>query len=115
MAFNFRKQIPKVRFYGALEQEREQKNSQDNIVSRRLIGLLCFVIAVTSIMTIRLGMIQFTQADELAVKLEKYGTATYTKDAPRGEIVDRQYKKLVSNSNVICITYYAPKKLLRRH
>lgn len=113
MAFNFRKQIPKVRFYGALEQEREQKNSQDNIVSRRLIGLLCFVIAVTSIMTIRLGMIQFTQADELAVKLEKYGTATYTKDAPRGEIVDRQYNKLVSNSNVICITYYAPKKVAK--
>ena len=111
MPFNFRKRIPKVRFYGALEQEREQKNMQDNIVSRRLIGLLCFVVAITSIMAIRLGVIQFREADELAMKLEKYGTTTYTTDAPRGEIVDRQYTKLVSNDSVICATYYAPKKI----
>lgn len=111
MAFNFRNKIPKVRFYGASEQEREQKNLQDNIVSRRLIGLLCFVIAVTSVMAIRLGIIQFKQADELAVKLEQYGTTTYTSDAPRGEIVDREYVKLVENTSVICATYYAPKKI----
>lgn len=111
MAFNFRNKIPKVRFYGASEQEREQKNLQDNIVSRRLIGLLCFVIAVTSVMVIRLGIIQFKQADELAVKLEQYGTTTYTSDAPRGEIVDREYVKLVENTSVICATYYAPKKI----
>ena len=30
MAFNFKNKIHKVRFYGALEQEREQKNKQDN-------------------------------------------------------------------------------------
>lgn len=111
MAFNFKKKIPKVRFYGAFEQERDQKNRQENIVSRRLIGLLCFVVAVTSVMAIRLGYIQFTQADELEIKLEKYGTTTYTKDAPRGEIVDRNYTKLVENTNVICATYYAPKKI----
>ena len=111
MAFNFRNKIPKVRFYGALEQQREQKNLQDNVVSRRLIGLLCFVIAISSIMAIRLGMIQFKEADELSVKLEKYGTTTYTTDAPRGEIVDRNYEKLVANTNVICATYYSPKKI----
>lgn len=111
MPFNFRNKIPKVRFYGASEQEREQRNLQDNIVSRRLIGLLCFVIAITSIMAIRLGVIQFKQADELAVKLEQYGITTYTTDAPRGEIVDREYNKLVENTSVICATYYAPKKI----
>ena len=110
MAFNFRK-IPKVRFYGALEQERDQKNKQDNVVSRRLIGLLCFVVAITSIMAFRLGYIQFVQADELNVKLEQYGTTKYTTDATRGEIVDRNYTKLVENVNVISATYYAPKKI----
>ena len=59
-----------------------------------------------------LGIIQFKQADELAVKLEQYGTTTYTSDAPRGEIVDREYVKLVENTSVICATYYAPKKLI---
>ena len=111
MSFNFRNKMHKIRFYGALEQEREQKNQQDNIVSRRLIVLLCFIIAITSVMTARLALIQFNDADELAVKLEKYGTATYSTDAPRGEIVDREYKKLVQNTNVICATYYAPKKI----
>lgn len=111
MSFNFRKRIDKVRFYGALEQEREEKNMQDNIISRRLIILLCIVIAFTSVMAIRLAVIQFKQADELAVKLEHYGTTTYTTDAPRGEIVDRHYNKLVENTNVICATYYAPKKI----
>ena len=110
MAFNFRK-IPKVRFYGALEQERDQKNKQDNVVSRRLIGLLCFVVEITSIMAFRLGYIQFVQADELNVKLEQYGTTKYTTDATRGEIVDRNYTKLVENVNVISATYYAPKKI----
>ncbi|WRK54887.1 hypothetical protein SD457_08565 [Coprobacillaceae bacterium CR2/5/TPMF4] len=112
MRLNFKKKIPKVRFYGALEQERDQKNKQDNIVSRRLIGLLCVVLAFTSIMAFRLGYIQFVQADELEVKLEQYGTTTYSTDAPRGEIVDRNYTKLVDNVNVISATYYAPKKYL---
>lgn len=111
MSFNFRNKIHKIRFYGALEQEREQKNQQDNIISRRLIVLLCFIIAVTSVMAARLAFIQFNEADELAVKLEKYGIATYSTDAPRGEIVDREYTKLVQNTNVICATYYAPKKI----
>ena len=77
MSFNFRNKIHKIRFYGALEQEREQKNQQDNIISRRLIVLLCFIIAVTSVMAARLAFIQFNEADELAIKLEKYGIATY--------------------------------------
>ena len=111
MSFNFRNKIHKIRFYGALEQEREQKNQQDNIISRRLIVLLCFIIAVTSVMAARLAFIQFNEADELAIKLEKYGIATYSTDAPRGEIVDREYTKLVQNTNVICATYYAPKKI----
>lgn len=111
MAYNFRNNIHKIKFYGALEQEKEQKNQQDNILTRRLIILLCFVVAISSVMVSRLAYIQFKQADELAVKLDKYGIATYTTDAPRGEIVDRNYTKLVQNVNVICATYYAPKKI----
>lgn len=111
MAFNFRNNIDRIRFYGALEQEKEQKNQQSSILTRRLIILLCIVIVISTIMASRLAYIQFVEADELAVKLEKYGTATYTTDAPRGEIVDRNYTKLVQNINVICATYYAPKKI----
>ena len=114
MPFNFRNKMSKIHFYGAQEQEREQKNQQDNIVSRRLLVLLCFIIAITSIMAVRLALIQFKDADELAVKLEKYGTATYSTDAPRGEIVDRNYVKLVQNTSVICATYYAPKKITEK-
>lgn len=114
MPFNFRNKMSKIHFYGAQEQEREQKNQQDNIVSRRLLILLCFIIAITSIMAVRLALIQFKDADELAVKLEKYGTATYSTDAPRGEIVDRNYVKLVQNASVICATYYAPKKITEK-
>lgn len=108
---NFRNNIHKIKFYGALEQAKEKKNQQGNILTRRLIILLCIVVTISSVMATRLAYIQFSAADELAVKLEKYGTATYTTDAPRGEIVDRNYTKLVQNVNVICATYYAPKKI----
>ena len=108
---NFRNNIHKIKFYGALEQAKEKKNQQGNILTRRLIILLCIVVTISSVMATRLAYIQFSAADELAVKLEKYGTATYTTDAPRGEIVDRNYTKLAQNINVICATYYAPKKI----
>lgn len=109
----FQERKHRVRFYGALEQERDKKNKQDNVISRRLIVLLCFVVAIALVMSSRLAVIQFMQADELGVKLEKYGMATYSTDAPRGEIVDRNYNKLVQNTNVICATYYAPKKITK--
>ena len=111
---NFRNNIHKIKFYGALEQAKEKKNQQGNILTRRLIILLCIVVTISSVMATRLAYIQFSAADELAVKLEKYGTATYTTDAPRGEIVDRNYTKLVQNINVICATYYAPKKITNK-
>ena len=111
---NFRNNIHKIKFYGALEQAKEKKNQQGNILTRRLIILLCIVVTISSVMATRLAYIQFSAADELAVKLEKYGTATYTTDAPRGEIVDCNYTKLVQNINVICATYYAPKKITNK-
>ena len=53
----------------------------------------------------------YTLHGEQQVKLETYGSTTYTNDAPRGEIYDRNYTKIMGNQNVICVDYYAPKKI----
>lgn len=63
------------------------------------------------ILVVRLGYIQLTQSEELEVKLETYGSKVYYSDAPRGEIYDRNYTKLVENQNVICVDYYAPQSI----
>ena len=63
------------------------------------------------ILIVRLAYVQLTQADTLEVKLETYGSTTYTNDAPRGEIYDRNYTKIMGNQNVICVDYYDLRKL----
>ena len=39
---NFRNNIHKIKFYGALEQAKEKKNQQGNILTRRLIILRAY-------------------------------------------------------------------------
>lgn len=101
----------KVRFHGFSEEKEYQNSKTEIIVSKRLIELICLTIILIVILIIRLGYVQLTQADNLKVKLETYGTSTFTNDAPRGEIYDRNYTKLVGNENVICVNYYAPKSI----
>ena len=101
----------KVRFHGFSEEKEYQNSKTEIIVSKRLIELICLTIILIIILIIRLGYVQLTQADNLKVKLETYGTSTFTNDAPRGEIYDRNYTKLVGNENVICVNYYAPKSI----
>lgn len=88
-----------------------QNSKSDIIVSKRLIELIAVTLVLIFILIIRLAYVQLTQADTLEVKLETYGSTTYTNDAPRGEIYDRNYTKIMGNQNVICVDYYAPKKL----
>ena len=101
----------KVRFHGFSEEKEYQNSKTEIIVSKRLIELICLTIILIIILIIRLAYVQLTQADNLNVKLETYGTSTFTNDAPRGEIYDRNYTKLVGNENVICVNYYAPNQL----
>lgn len=111
MAFKFKDQISKVKFYGSSEEQKFQNSKTDNIISKRILFLICLTAVFIVVLIARLAYIQFHQADDLAVKLETYGSQTYTSDAPRGEIYDRNYTKLVGNKNVICVTYYAPKSI----
>lgn len=110
MPFNFKKNS-KVKFYGFNEQKKELNNKSEYIVTRRLLELIALSVLLVLILVMRLAYIQFTQSEELAVKLETYGSRVYYTDAPRGEIYDRNYTKLVENQNVICVDYYAPQSI----
>ena len=107
----FNKKTATVRFHGFNEEKKYQNSKSDIIVSKRLIELIAVTLVLIFILIIRLAYVQLTQADTLEVKLETYGSTTYTNDAPRGEIYDRNYTKIMGNQNVICVDYYAPKKI----
>ena len=107
----FNKKTATVRFHGFNEEKKYQNSKSDIIVSKRLIELIAVTLVLIFILIVRLAYVQLTQADTLEVKLETYGSTTYTNDAPRGEIYDRNYTKIIGNQNVICVDYYAPKKI----
>lgn len=69
----------KVRFHGFNEEKEYQNSKTEIIVSKRLIELICLTIILIIILIIRLAYVQLTQADNLNVKLETYGTSTFTK------------------------------------
>ena len=110
MAF-FNKKGNKVKFYGFIEHRKELNNKSEYIVTKRLMELIGLTAILVLILIFRLGYIQMTQSEKLAVKLDTYGSKTYYTDAPRGEIYDRNYTKLVENQNVICVNYFAPQSI----
>lgn len=109
--FRFKEKIPTVRFEGFSEEKRKQRNKKEILISNRLLGLVVILVVLSTILIVRLAMIQLRDGDMYEVKLEKYGTVSYTQDASRGEISDRQYVKIVKNTNVINAVYYPPKKI----
>lgn len=109
--FRFKEKIPTVRFEGFSEEKRKQRNRKEILVSNRLLALVVILIVLSTVLIIRLAMIQLRDGNMYEVKLEKYGTVSYTQDASRGEISDRNYIKLVKNTNVINAVYYPPKKI----
>lgn len=113
MAFKIGNGSPSVRFEGFNEEKRRHKNTRDVVVSKRLVGLLIFLLSLTFILASRLAYIQLTQQSLYEAKLDKYGTSTYTRDANRGEIVDRNGIKLVNNTNISNAIYYAPKSITK--
>ena len=110
MPFNFKKD-GKVRFYGFQEEKKELNNKNEYIVTKRLMELVAITAIMILVLVVRLAYIQLTQSEQLAVKLETYGSKVYYSDAPRGEIYDRNYTKLVENQNVICVNYIAPQSI----
>lgn len=111
MPIDFNKKIPSVKFHGFSEEKKTINSQTDVVVSKRLIGLVflsaCLIIGLFA----RFAYIQIYQADNLKVKLDTYASTVYSLDAPRGEITDRNYTKLVSNNNVVCVSYFAPEKV----
>lgn len=111
--FRFKDKIPSVRFEGFSEERRSQRSKKEILISNRLLCLVVILLVLSTILIIRLASIQLLDGEMYAVKLEKYGTVSYTQDASRGEISDRNYTKLVKNSNVINAVYYPPKKIAK--
>lgn len=101
----------RIRFRGTKEVKEQIRNQTENVVSRRFMILIGFIIVVAVIFGIRLYITQIYLSDYYDTKLEQYSTNTFQVDALRGEITDRNYTKLVYNKNVVCATYYAVKNI----
>lgn len=98
-----------IKFIGRKEAQEQERNQLDNVVARRFYIIIGVVIVIASIFALRLFYMQVNKSDFYSAKLEQYSTNTFEVDALRGEIVDRNYNKLVYNENVVCATYYAVK------
>ena len=96
-----------IKFIGRKEAQEQQRNQLDNVVARRFYIIIGVVIVIATIFALRLFYMQINKSDFYSAKLEQYSTNTFEVDALRGEIVDRNYNKLVYNENVVCATYYA--------
>ena len=96
-----------IRFEGQKEIETQIKNQTDNVISRRFKILMGFIGVVGVILLVRLFLTQITQQEYYTTKLDQYNTSLFTKDTFRGNIYDRNYKRLSYNKNINCATYYA--------
>ena len=63
--------------------------------------------AVGVVLLIRLFITQISQQEYYSTKLKQYNTSLFTADTFRGNIYDRNYKRLSYNKNINCATYYA--------
>lgn len=111
MKINFKKKIPSIKFYGN-KQEVEYKNSSNQyVITKRIIILIGISICLVLSLVARFAYIQFTQNEVLNTALDTYGSTTYSLDAPRGEITDRNGTVLAANNNIITVTYFTPQSI----
>ena len=96
-----------IRFEGQKEIETQIKNQTDNVISRRFKILMGVIGAVGVVLLIRLFITQISQQEYYSTKLKQYNTSLFTADTFRGNIYDRNYKRLSYNKNINCATYYA--------
>ncbi len=104
---NFIKSKDNIRFKGQKEIKKQLKNQTENIIARRFIILMGFIGAIGVFLLIRLFISQIIQQEYYSTKLEQYNTSIFTADTFRGNIYDRNYKRLSYNKNINCATYYA--------
>lgn len=112
MNFPYRKKT--IRFDGTKEIETREKNQTDNVISRRFKILMILVGVVCAVFVIKLYLTQITEKSYYDSKLVQYNTDIFTSDALRGNIYDRNYKRLVYNQNINCATYYAVKGMTEK-
>ncbi len=96
-----------IRFEGQKEIETQIKNQTDNVISRRFKILMGAIGVIGIILLIRLFITQISQQEYYVTKLAQYNTSLFTADTFRGNIYDRNYKRLSYNKNINCATYYA--------
>jgi cell division protein FtsI/penicillin-binding protein 2 len=95
-----------VRFTGTKEIETQIKNQTENVISRRFYLMIGFIVVVGIIMIINLFIKQIKNQEYYDAKLSQYNTSVFQAESLRGNIYDRNYKRLVYNKKVICATYY---------
>lgn len=100
-----------IKFDGTKEIQSKIKNQTENVISRRFKILMVGVAIIGILFIIRLFVTQITQKDYYATKLIQYDTNIFTTDVFRGNIYDRDYKRLVYNKTINCATYYAVKNI----
>ena len=106
MSFYKKKQI---RFDGTKEFNSKIKNQTDNVISRRFKITIACIVFIAICLLARLFYLQIERQDYYTGKLAQYNSSTFTTDTFRGDIYDRDYKRLVYNKNINTVTYYAVK------
>lgn len=71
----------------------------------RLNILFFIVFTLFAILILRLGFLQIVYGEDYKNEVEQTNSTTVTKNVPRGEIYDRNFKKLVANKPENTITY----------
>lgn len=101
----------KIRFRGRREVAAEISSKTEHVTIRRFKIVMIAILVVGLIFGSRLFTTQVNKQAFYEEKFEQYSSNTFPVDALRGEISDRNYKRLVYNKNVICATYYAVKNI----
>lgn len=100
---------PMIKFTGTKEIETQLKNQTENVISRRFYIMIVVIILLGILLIASLYIKQVTHQEYYEAKLNQYNTNIIKAESLRGNIYDRNYKRLVYNKKVICATYYSVK------
>lgn len=83
----------------------------NKVVNQRARIVISVVFAFFLVIGLRLVQIQYFEHESYSNKLQAFTQKNQTTSPPRGEIIDRNGKILVTNQEVVNITYYPQKDL----
>ena len=89
-------------FYVKVKKSRSKRKAHIPI---RLNILFFIVFILFAVLILRLGFLQIVYGEDYKREVEQTNSTTVTKNVPRGEIYDRNFKKLVANKPENTITY----------